>query len=539
MIKQILKNIIKFLIIHFYWNNDISLEKIFTDEFFFQNKIKKCHFFVFYHKKIFKQIINPIVYKYKGTQSKSYIYNYLTQKHEKQDDRTISCILRLLYELEIENQLVFFKMLELAQETSNIELKYWLIQSIETFAFWKVIPLPHDYYILRKKLIKEICNKMIKSIPICNENNENIYKKKKLCIISYLLGDSLKNSVQRVLQMITENIDLSFFDISIVCLDSFFCKKDNIINITSWGNSYKIRKNTMKMLNKDLHIYYCNSDNIAKKLNSSLEIIYTINPDLIIDISDEYSITSYIYSIDFPTLYIPLRGRVTSSYCTIYKSSLLNETIKQNHYYDNVLENTKIIEWSFPEYVMNSNTVYSRKQFNLPENAFILVSAGILPPDDTDFFMTMTNILRSNENFIWIIIGSTIPPSFKENASILFENKRIINWGFENNLDSLYRICNVFINPNKTGGSGTIAIAAQQKLPIVMSTFPNDAMRWVKEKNCISGGYANFLNEIEKLFNDRYYYKTKSELFYKLVNDANNAEAKWFVFNNILRDSIK
>ena len=517
MPKQLIKKILLFIIIHFYWNNKIPLEIIFTDEYFFQNKIKKFNYFVFYHRQLYKFIISPIITKYKNTHSSTpfidqIIKEYLTKQHEKQDERTSLCILRLIYEFETENNLLCNNALEIVSKTNNPVIKYWLIQNIETFIFWRTLTIPSNYYTLRKNWIKEFCLSIFdsKSLPV---KKDRINGKKKLCIITYLLGDSLRNSAQRVLNMLTNNIDKSFFDISVVCLDSFFCREDNITNITFWKNSYSFKNKSKSLLHKDTKIYYCNSKSIISKMKSSLEIIYNINPDLIIDMSDEYSMTSYFYSKDFTTLYLPLRGRVTSSYCTIYKSSDYSETTKQNLYYNNVLSNTKIIEWSFPEYIMNSEKKYTRKEVKLPNDSFILVSAGALPQDDISFYSTMIEILDSNSDFLWIIIGTTIPKIFSDNYSKYFEEKRIIEWGFEDNLDSLYRICNVFVNPNKTGGSGTIAIAAQQKLPIVITTFPSDAMRWIKKENCLSG-YNQYKNEILKLYNDKNYYKNKSNLFF-------------------------
>lgn len=540
MSKTKIKKILNFLITHLYWKNKIPFEIIFTDDFYFQNIIKRFKYFLFYHKNIYKLIITPIIIKYKTKLSSDkstnkLIRNYLTVPHTQQNEKTILCILRLIYELEVEDYLVFQNILELAIHTDNLINKYWLVQNIETFAFWRTLKLPQNYYSLRKQLIKDICTNIIKSPPQLN-NIKN--KKKQLCIVTYLLGDSLKNSVQRILNMLTNNIDSSFFDISVVCLDSFFCKKDNVINITGWKNSTKIKLKS-KALIKDSKIYYCNSQNIYKKLESSLDIIYKINPDLIIDISDEYSITSYFYSKDFTTLYIPLRGRVTSSYCTIYKTSDFKETIKQNKYFDNVLSNTKLVEWCFPEYIMKSDVQYTRKKFGLSENLFILISAGILPQNDIDFFTTLIHILDLNENFQWIIVGSSIPTFITTKYSKYFEEKKIIDWGYEKNLDSLYKICNVFINPNKTGGSGTIAIAAQQKLPIIISTFPCDAMRWIDKKYCIQNGYEGFALEILKLYQDKNYYNLQSEAFYDMVSKINNSKSKWTTFNQILKDSIK
>ena len=235
------------------------------------------------------------------------------------------------------------------------------------------------------------------------------------------------------------------------------------------------------------------------------------------------------------TLYSPLRRRVTASFCTHYRTGEKEETERQNLFYKTIMQDVKIIEWSFPEYIMNSPNIYTRGQFSLKAEDFIIVSAGNLPPDDLLFYDTMIDILKSNSEFIWLLVGCEIPQYLEENAKELFSSKKIINWGYENSLNSLYALCNVFVSPDKTGGSGTIAIAAQQNLPLVISDYPSDARRWIKKENCLPNGYTKFKSEIIKLYSKKDYYLAQSKKYKRLVAEASDSKKIWKKFNDILK----
>ncbi len=535
IIKEILKRIISFI----YWDGDKTLHRIFSEDLYLQKKIRYFNYSILKNKKLSLLLINSIPTP-EGKSLKfltKEIQTHYLKKHPIQSDETKMCLIRILYEKQLCDDIVFSELLNFAEETNNSEYRYWATQIADTFAFHRTISLPSSFYSRRKELFKTICIENSINQPVKREAENT--SKNRICILTYVMEPSLKNSSQRVLKMITDNLDQNEFDIYVLCIDSFTSKKYNILNYTGWKDSYKENKKISALLGKSIKTYYCRKKNPIDKIQEGIDKIYSINPDFIIDMTDEYSVGSYIYSKDFKTMYLPLRGKVTASYCTYYKASIPEETIAQSHKYLDILSNIQIINWSFPEYVLKPSHIYTREQFSFSKDDFLIASAGIIPANDYFFINTMLKTLDNNKNFKWIIIGSALSAGIKNRIEEYITNKKIIDWGYENDLAALYKICDIFVTPNKTGGSGTVAIAAQQKLPIVISNYPSDAIRWIKIQNTIQNGYDGFVTEIEKLASDSAYYTSKANLFFELVTQACDTKEKWLQFNSILKDLIQ
>ena len=94
----------------------------------------------------------------------------------------------------------------------------------------------------------------------------------------------------------------------------------------------------------------------------------------------------------------------------------------------------------------------------------------------------------------------------------LFENRQIMEWGYEKNLLSFYALCDIYWNPARMGAGGSIAGAMRCGLPIVTTDFPSDILPRIGRENVICGGYTECRKYVEKLFFDSALYKEKSEL---------------------------
>ena len=110
---------------------------------------------------------------------------------------------------------------------------------------------------------------------------------------------------------------------------------------------------------------------------------------------------------------------------------------------------------------------------------------------------------------------------------MLFENKQIIEHGYEKNLSALCAVCDVVIRSNQTGGSGGTAIAANQGLPIIMTNFMCDASRWLGNDYSNIDNYHDLMQELLRLKNDNTYYKQKQIITKKKIDYAIDAIPRW------------
>lgn len=537
-----IKSIIKKIILNLFWSGTDSVNFIFTKKDYFEKRAKFFNYICYKNKNAYRFIFLPLlnlritdkeIENIKKAQD-SFFKNFYSSLNEQAQ----ILLLRIMSELKIDDEKNIERFFEIAENTKNADVKYWITQSVDKIVFWNTLTLPKDFFIRRKVLFKNICDTYLLKKPskLINQNKED---KKTVCIVTYLMESTIRNSAQRVLLMFAENIDRTLFDVTILCLDSLYDRKSSIANVCGYKKSYKQHEKIEEMFKKTVSIYYCTKNGIKNKLQESLDTIYKINPDVILDMADEYSVTSFIYSQDFKTIYTPLRRRVTAQYCTHYIASAPAQTAEQSKIYCNILNGVKLQEWCFPEYKMPCNVTYTRKQYDLPDKNQILITTGIIPIHDTDFMDILINLLKDNSDISWIIVGLTeLPIYLLNNAEELILNKQIINWGYEKNLPALYKICDIFVNPNRTGGSGAIAIAAQQNLPIVITDYPSDALRWIHAENTVTDGYEGFEKEILRLINDKSYYETQSKKFRTLVDDVCESEKIWNDFNKLLVDVV-
>lgn len=531
-----LKQKIQTYIINHFWDGKNSLIRLLAEDNYLQSKGR---FFVkkFFNSRLFYLLFIQSISlsETANPEIKTLLTNFFDNKYAHLSEELKIVYLHLLIDCKLGDCSVVEKLLCIAEQTKNKATKYWLTLSIDKILFWNGFDCPQDYYKRRRNLFKEICN--LYNLNLNNKKDKVNEKKKKLLFITYLLDDNLRNSVQRVLTMFTNNVDYSKFNVSVLCLDVFCSVLDyNVSNFGIYKNSKHKKHKTRKLLNGKVKLNYINSLTIKSKLKKALRKIEQINPDIIYDLSDETSVASYVYSKAFTTIYEPIRSHSFTSFHKYMIAAKPENVLQQHNFYGYPIEELKFIQWSFPEFKMETEERYKREDYNLGKDDFIMITVGNIPVEDYSFYDMIIKLLEKNQHFCWIIVGAQIPEYLKKYGNSLIEKRRIIDWGYENKLTALYQMCDIFVNPNRTGSSGAIAIAAQQNLPIALTKFSCDAMRWIHEENCVANTYEELKNEIIKLSSNEDYYEDKSKLFKQLVDDICESDKIWKNWNNLLEN---
>ena len=436
-------------------------------------------------------------------------------------------LLRLLVEAQITDDRIINEFVSIASETTDKELRYWMTMDVEKVAFLNNLTPYSSYYIKRRELFKKIsCENDLRTHCIDNRRNNSI-KKSKLCVISYMIAPTIQNSVQRVAMMIVNGMKKYFSEIEVVTLDSFSAKSNCFIDsVRKYQESNSDIKKIKELFGDNVHVCCPEQGDFRHHMQYALDKIYEFDPEVIIDISDEFSPISYLYSKDYYTIYLPLRGYTSCSYFSVFLTGNMDVCEQVNKKYLSV-QKEKMISWVFPEYRPDFSKAFVRSRFGLNDDEFILVTVGNPSSYSNDFYDSVCQLLEEYKPIRWIIVGGDISDYVHEKYRKLIGDRKIIVWGFENKLAEFYHICDVFVNPNRVGSSGAIAIAAQQGLPIVTTNFPNDAMRWIGIENSVEGDYSVLMKKIVNLYSDKKYYKNQSELFQELVNSESDTEKIW------------
>lgn len=449
------------------------------------------------------------------------------------DDEVKMFITKLIFVSDIIDDNVCKKIMDFAENTANESYRYWTTMDISNVTFLTQRGLYTNFYTDRRNLMGKIAlESKVSDYKINRDDGKNI-----LGVIVYHLYPTMQNSLFRVLSMVLNGLNSYYDEIHVFSLDTFYNSEhdDNITTIARYGDIYSknYSKKIADELGKNIIIHYVISDNYKKRNEIFISQLFEVNPSTIIDLSDEFSPLSYVYSKYFPTFYIPLRVGISSSFYN-YLIGQKWKIEKMNNIFHCTNMNS-VIEWSFPEYVPKMTGEYTRNEIGIQPNSFVIVTVAYCSKVvDQDFMDNFARLLTENENFVWIIISDKAPEYMHQKYEYLFSNNRIIEREYEKNLFAFYKICDVILRTDVTGGSGATAIAAMAGLPIVMTNYVCDPMRWLGFDYSNISSSKEICEEIFNLYSDKDYYNIKKERCKLLVSDAINADKKWRKLANIL-----
>lgn len=425
-----------------------------------------------------------------------------------------------IYDADITKLLVKY-----ANETPISEYRYWLTMDLGVMTFRYQNAIYNGYFSQRKKLLKTIAEESDIKIPtISLSQREDVYQK--ICIVTYYLSPDELNSARRVAELMANGLARNGKDVYIVNLNAFM-GSDGLITI----NPLEITLTQIKLINdkfdKNVKIDHMCDKNYRARFQNAIEKIYEYAPDIILDLTDEYSPIASIYNKDFCTIYKPFRSLGTSAY--FYKVLIGGgkETYKELNEKYNFIDLNDVIEWNMPEYMPQRKKKINRSEITVNEDDYIIITIG-----NNDFYINdelsdcMAKLLNS-ENIVWLLVGRKAPKYIHEKYKKLIERKKIIEWGFEDDLLSLCDVCNISLRPDMKGGSGGTAIAAKAGLPIVMTKFVCDPMRWLGKDYTNNDNYNDCITEIKHLIHDKVYYDQQKNRTLECINSAIDSPEKW------------
>lgn len=414
-------------------------------------------------------------------------------------------ILRLLYEAELFDKYLMKLFMDNILGLNDFDTMTEMFLDTTFMTFYHPKYLYDEFYLNRREILRKISNrfKIVKK-PKINNNC-----KKKMAIVADVLKDE-KLSVTQVIREYSKLCDTEY-EVCIFTIDATYGNTSSILNpifktIYKSQSYYEYHK---KSFNPNINIVYSRGISAQQRFQNVLDDITGYNPDCIIDMSDETNVLSYILYKHFPILYIPMRGRTSSIYCTKFLTRNKQMCLQVNEKYKSIREN-QIIDKFFCGVPAKAEKEFSRKEYNFNENDFILITVGNRLKFDLsiDFIDFMAKLLYENFDIKWILVGEDVN-NYIYKYEDLIKNKQIILWGYESDVCGLYKICNLYVNPNRGGGGTTIRWAMQMGIPVIMNKYDSDGLENIGLENGIDGGYKELIDYIEKLYKDESLYKNE------------------------------
>lgn len=389
----------------------------------------------------------------------------------------------------------------LEKNADNLENMCATLQELHTIVYYKPDCLYPNYYNDRRKLMKAYCNHIIKAETTFKK--EKVHTVKKAALIAFRLGENMQHSPTKLIL----NYALSFqqylnYEVEIFVEDSFLYGSNDYLvpPLVKAPVSNQFSSVHESYVDSKIKINYISTIDVKKRIRQLVDKVDIFQPDIVINLCDEYSLSAYILYYKYLIVHIPIQGFCFSTEADIYMHTNKKQLLLENRIY-HCVEEEKVIELPVIAPICNEKIVYNREDWNLNVDDFVMITIGFsleafMPQE---FITDICSMLLEIPFIKWLIVGTKSFFFIEKYFSKLIETKQIQFVEYEQNLTALYNICNIYLNPKRKGGGYSIALAMGCHLPIAMNTFPSAGMTWIGEENTVQGDTTQLIEYVKSI----------------------------------------
>lgn len=170
----------------------------------------------------------------------------------------------------------------------------------------------------------------------------------------------------------------------------------------------------------------------------------------------------------------------------------------------------KVIETNINYEMRESNVVYTREQFGIPEDKFTIVIVGNRLDEELNFeFIELINKIIDNNDIHIAFVGHM---NYKQNIIDRIQEKDIEKLHFlgsQSEASKLIKILDLYVNPKRSGGGRSSFEALYYGIPVVTLNFGD--VYYTSGKKYGVNDYTQMYDKIIKYFNDKAFYENMRE----------------------------
>lgn len=304
------------------------------------------------------------------------------------------------------------------------------------------------------------------------------------------------------------------YEIKIFVEDNYYSIDNEVLSpyhFTSITSKSCIQEHHKYLNRNDIEIFY--SDVTKTKKERTEEIVNEIinyNPDVIISTSDLSLARVFLYSF-FPFVYLSLGGVNYSTLADVYLHGDKQEVIENDN--EKLLNPDLLYDFKWGLSFLSSSIERKRSTYGANATDFLFITVGnrLDAEMSNEFIDIICNFLKKNKSYKWLIVGPGKLRHLEDEYQNLIGHQ-VILVNYDNDLPSLYRICDAYLNPFRHGGGFSIAWAMYEGLPIIISNQPSDGLVYVGVENSCGSEPTDFLKELESLNNNPDYKLNKQKI---------------------------
>lgn len=143
----------------------------------------------------------------------------------------------------------------------------------------------------------------------------------------------------------------------------------------------------------------------------------------------------------------------------------------------------------------------SRRDVGLPENAFVVVTAGNRLENEInpEIIGIMGSLVSSRRDVVWMLLGVRNEQLLRRNLGQIFEQlqDRVICKGYVREIGDYLSLADIYANPRRTGGAVSMALAIYGRTPVI-SFVGSDACNFLIDEmiHASPGAYEAMLHSV-------------------------------------------
>lgn len=471
-----------------------------------------------YFTNIIKELRDASLTQNEREEYLEYFKKYLS--NEKNIRRKI-VLLRLMHQAKcFDCECTKFFMNAIDEIYDDYDARVWLMWDLSFIELQDANIRYQDYFVDKRRIIRDTMNYYIQDLKV--KKGEGSNDGKRIAIIGANFNN-VNSSHFKFMYPRVNAVERRGYKIKVFPTDLLrYSFGETFIEPISMQkkDSHKVYEKYNNYLNKGIDVVIPKGNSIRERVRDFTTKLFDYNPDVVYDFSGEYAFCSSIYYDAFPTVALPMRGYISSTWFDIYIARDKELWERENDFFAAMKEEQIVIGNPLPMKAYSIPEGYKREKFGINNEDFIVVTSGMrLDGEMTDEFVeTVCSFILNHTNIKWIVVSPQKISSNNLKYRMLVEKGLIIEWGYEFNLMALYQMCDMYWEPIRNGSGGCVMQALICGLPIVTTDFPSDFLALFGIENAVCGGYRECLRYAEHLYGDPILYEEKSNLMKSISN---------------------
>jgi glycosyltransferase involved in cell wall biosynthesis len=228
-----------------------------------------------------------------------------------------------------------------------------------------------------------------------------------------------------------------------------------------------------------VRFHYANTGDTRRQRTADLlDAVGQFAPEAVIGIGTDASIARVVLHERYPYLAVSLGGGPACGRCHVYVPSM-PAAVMEASWPEGLRRPPAIRELALHVETPTPLRPWGRGDLGLPEEATVLVTVGnrLRWEVSDDFLALVLGLLEARPNLRWVLVGDEVELLAPRIPARLADRVRL--HGYEKDLSGLLTVCDLYVNPFRSGGGISVSMAMNAGIAVLVRGDSTDGRYWV------------------------------------------------------------